>query len=65
MLENCYKNLEQFIGEYSGVRNEKYDIVYGLDIRYKGKLYRMTMDQMESADCVRQEFEIKLNKKLG
>ena len=64
MLENGYKSLEQFIGEYSGVRNEKYDIVYGLDFRYKGKLYRMTMDQMES-DSVRQEFEIKLNKKLG
>ena len=64
MLENGYKSLEQFIGEYSGVRNEKHDIVYGLDFRYKGKLYRMTMDQMES-DSVRQEFEIKLNKKLG
>ena len=62
MLENGYKSLEQFIGEYSGVINEKYDIVYGLDFRYKGKLYRMTMGQMES-DSVRQEFEIKLNKK--
>ncbi len=47
--------LDEFIGEYSGVRSERYDVVYGIDFRYKGKLYRMTMDQMES-DQIRKEF---------
>lgn len=64
MRKNDYNSLEEFIGEYSGIRNEKYDIVYGLDFRFNGKLYRMTMDQMETDD-IRNEFEKKLNKKVG
>ncbi len=64
MRKNVYNSLDEFIGEYCGIRSEKYDIAYGLDFRYKGKMYRMTMDQMEPDD-VRREFENKLNKKLG
>ena len=64
MRKNDYNSLEEFIGEYSGIRNEKYDIVYGIDFNFNGKLYRMTMDQMEP-DSLRKEFEKKLNKKLG
>lgn len=64
MRRNDYKSLEDFIGEYSGIRSDKYDIVYGLDFRYKGKLYRMTMDQMEPEN-VRLIFENRKNKKLG
>ncbi len=64
MRLNYYNSLEDFIGEYSGIRSEKYDIVYGIDFTYNGKLYRMTMDQMEPDD-VRKKFEEKLNKKLG
>ncbi len=64
MRKNDYNSLEEFIGEYSGIRNGKYDIVYGLDFSFNGKLYRMTMDQMEP-DSRRIEFEKKLNRKLG
>ncbi len=64
MRLNYYNSLEDFIGEYSGIRSEKYDTVYGIDFTYNGKLYRMTMDQMEPDD-VRKKFEDKLNKKLG
>lgn len=32
MRKNDYNSLEEFIGEYSGIRNEKYDIDYGLDL---------------------------------
>lgn len=64
MRKNDYNSLDEFIGEYCGIRSEKYDILYGLDFRYNGKLYRMTMDQMEP-DNIRKIFEKKLNKKLG
>lgn len=64
MRLNYYNSLEDFIGEYSGIRSGKYDTVYGIDFTYNGKLYRMTMDQMEPDD-VRKKFEEKLNKKLG
>lgn len=64
MRKNDYKSLDEFIGEYSGIRSDKYDIVYGIDFRFNGKLYRMTMDQMEP-DELRSKFEEKLNKKLG
>ena len=56
MRKNDYNSLEEFIGEYSGIRNEKYDIVYGIDFSFNGKLYRMIMDQMEP-DSLRKEFE--------
>ena len=46
MRKNDYNSLAEFIGEYSGIRNEKYDIVYGIDFSFNEKLYRMTMDQM-------------------
>ncbi len=64
MRLNEYNSLEDFIGEYSGIRSEKYDVLYGLDFRYNGKLYRMTMDQMEP-ELIRKQFEDKLNRKLG
>ena len=44
------------LGEYSGIRTDKYDIVYGIDFRFNDKLYRMTMDRMEP-DELRNEFE--------
>lgn len=64
MRKNDYNSLDEFIKEYCGIRSEKYDVLYGLDFRYNGKLYRMTMDQMEP-DNIRKIFEKKLNKKLG
>lgn len=64
MRKNDYKSLDEFIGEYSGIRSEKYDTVHGIDFRFNGKLYRMTMDQMEPNE-LRNVFENKLNKKLG
>ena len=64
MRKNDYKSINEFIGEYSGERNGKYDIVYGLDFKFNGKLYRMTMDQMEPDDF-RQKFERKLKRQLG
>ena len=64
MRMNEYKSLDDFIGEYSGNRTDKYDVVYGIDFKYKDKLYRMTMDQMESNE-IRTQFEAKLNRKLG
>lgn len=64
MRKNDYKSINEFIGEYSGKRNDKYNKLYGLDFKFNGKLYRMTMDQMEPDD-VRQKFESKLKRKLG
>lgn len=56
--------MNEFVGEYSGIISDKYAIVYGINFRFNGKLYRMTMDQMEP-DELRSKFEEKLNKKLG
>ena len=47
MRKNDYNSLDEFIGEYSDIRSEKYDAVYGIDFRFNGKLYRMTIDQMD------------------
>ena len=58
------KNIDEIFPKDNGIRSDKYDIVYGIDFRFNGKLYRMTMDQMEP-DELRSKFEEKLNKKLG
>lgn len=63
MRINEYKSINEFIGEYSGERNDKYDIVYGLDFKFNEKLYRMSIDQIEPDD-LRKKFERKLKRKL-
>lgn len=64
MTFNNYDSLDDFIGEYSGICTKKHERFYGLDFTFHGKLYRMTIDQMEPND-IREKFEKMLNKKLG
>lgn len=64
MNGNFYTNLDDFIGKYCGYEVKGYERLYGLDFKYHGKLYRITIEQIEPDD-VRIQFESKLGKKLG